>query len=90
MRCPLCSGPVHADAGAFECEVGHRVDSVTLIRDSDLKLAEALRVARQALDNEADVLRAAGGADVQRFADEAEEQAKRLSEFASRHAPRVN
>ena len=90
MRCPLCSGPVREVDGGFECEVGHRVGSDRMVRDADLRLAEALWMAVQALDNEADVLRAAGGDEGSRFADDAEQQARLLREFARQHAPRVN
>ncbi|HUR48311.1 MAG TPA: hypothetical protein VMY88_02115 [Acidimicrobiales bacterium] len=76
--------------GAYECQLGHRVTSERLTRSADLKLSEALWMAVQALDNEADVLRVVGGSDAAGFADAAEEQAKLLRDFARRHAPRVN
>ncbi len=89
MRCPLCGGPVHEDDGSYECEIGHRVDAAALLRSTERRLAEALWMAIQALDNEADVLRAVGGADAVGFADAAEKQARLLREFGRRHAPRV-
>lgn len=90
MRCPLCSGPVHESGGRFECEVGHRVDGDHLTTAADVGLAEALWMAVQALDNEADVLRAVGDEHGARYADDAERQARQLREFARDHAPRVN
>lgn len=90
MICPLCGGPVHAAGGEFECEVGHRVDAARLSASSELRLAEALWMAIQALDNEADVLRAVGGTEGARFAEDAERQAADLRAFARDHAPRVH
>jgi hypothetical protein len=90
MRCPLCSGPVHSEDRDFRCEIGHRVGAAELSRSTELELAEALWMAIQALDNEADVLRAIGGERGAQFADDAERQARMLREFAHQHAPRVN
>lgn len=88
MRCPLCSGPVHQDDGAFECEVGHGLDGEELVEASARQLAEALWMAMEALDNEAEVLRAVNGADAGRFADDAARQSQLLRDFARAHIRR--
>ena len=90
MLCPLCSGPVHQENGDFVCQVGHRVTAGHMADATELHLAEAMWMAIQALDNEADVLRALGGEKGASFANEAESQAHLLREFARTHAPSVN
>ena len=82
MRCPLCNGPVDEGRGQF----GDLVDAGQVRSGIDLRLSEALWMAVQALDNEADMLRVLGGADGERLADEAGAQARRLRDFAARHA----
>ena len=61
MHCPLCGGPVEAtDPDAFACAVGHVVASEALERHAELRLAEAMWMAIEALESEAEVLEATG------------------------------
>src|SRR4051794_35524219 len=89
MRCPLCCGPVHEAEGGFECQLGPRVDGDRLAGATDLALAEALWMGVQALDNEAEVLRALGDPGGDELADDAEGQKVLLRMFARRHAQRI-
>jgi hypothetical protein len=83
----LCGGPVHeADPGGYACEVGHRVGVEDLERHADHRLAEGLWMAIEALHNEAEVVRAVRSEGDGRLADDAEDQARTLPDFARRHA----
>ena len=90
MRCPLCSGPLRPDGDDFVCEVGHKVHPDSVAQDSERRLAEALWMAVQALNNEADLLRRLGDDRGGQVADEADGQARVLREFAHKHALRLN
>lgn len=87
MRCPLCGGPVHEEGpGRYACEIGHRVAADDLGQHADRRLAEALWMAIEALHNEAEVLRAIASGGDGHLADEADQQAQILRDFARRHA----
>lgn len=89
MRCPLCSGPVHEVESGFKCAVDHAFNHEEMVEQTNLRLSVALWMAVEALDNEANVLRAATGhAQAETWADEAAAQARTLRHFASQHAPR--
>ena len=90
IHCPLCSGPVHPEGELFVCEVGHKANRDSVARDAEKRLAGALWMAMEALDNESSVLRRLGGAEGQRFADEADSQSRVLREFARTNAIRLN
>lgn len=90
MHCPLCSGPVRPEGDGFLCEVGHKADRHAVAKHAEFRLAEALWMAVQALDNEAEVLRRLGGAEGRRFADEADGQLRVLRDFARTNAVRLN
>lgn len=90
MRCPLCSGPVHEADGRLECEVGHEVGGDEMRRSTDARLAGALWMAIEALDNEAQVLGLLARSSDHRFAEDAASQATLLRDFARRHAARVD
>jgi hypothetical protein len=74
----------------FECEVGHRVDGERMSEATELEMVQALWMAIQALDNEADVLRALGGEEGAAFADDAERQGRQLREFARQHSRKLS
>lgn len=86
MRCPLCSGPVHEADERLECEVG----GDEMRRSTDARLAGALWMAIEALDNEAQVLGLLARSSNHRFAEDAASQATLLRDFARRHAARVD
>jgi hypothetical protein len=75
---------------SLECAFGHRVDPDDLVKSTELQVSEALWMAIQALDNEADVLRAIGGEEGRPYADDAARQAKLLREFGRANASGVN
>ena len=90
LHCPLCDGPVHEEEpGRYACAIDHEVGREALERHADLRLAEALWMAIEALDSEAEVLRVVGDGQSAGLADDAEKQAAILREFARRHAGRV-
>jgi hypothetical protein len=73
------------------CAVGHELEPDEMVTATTVRLAAALWMAIEALDNEAAVLRIVRGADQARaeaWADEASTQAQLLRDFAQRHAPR--
>ncbi len=90
MRCPLCSGPVREADGRLACEVGHEVAEDDLRESTDARLAEALWMAIEALDSEAQVLGLLGRGSDNRFADDAASQAAMLPDFARRHAGHID
>ena len=90
IHCPLCSGPVHPEGDLFVCEVGHEADPNSVARNAERRIAEALWMAMEALDNESSVLRRLGGDEGRRFADEADGQSRVLRDFARTNAQRLN
>lgn len=67
----------------------HQVSDARMVEFTELELVEALWMAIQALDNEADVLRALGGDGAAAFADDAQRQTRQLREFARQHTMHV-
>ena len=90
IHCPLCSGPVHPEGDTFVCEVGHKADRNSVARHAEMRLAGALWMAMEALENESSVLRRLGGAEGERFADEADSQTRVLRKFARTNAIQLN
>jgi hypothetical protein len=91
MRCPLCNGPIHEEGDQLVCAVGHVFEDEEMVHGSNVRLAAALWMAIEALDNEATVLRIVKGSDqtqAEAWAEEATGQAQLLRDFAQRHAPR--
>jgi hypothetical protein len=92
VRCPLCNGPVHEEGDQLVCAVGHAFDRDDMAGASNLRLAAALWMAIEALDNEATVLKIVKGTDqlqAEAWSEEASNQAQMLREFAQKHAPRT-
>lgn len=87
VRCPLCGGPAREADGRFACEVGHEVDGDTMRDATDARLAEALWMAIEALDSEAEVQRLLGQ---EPFAAQAAEQAQLLRDFARLHGDHID
>ena len=91
MRCPLCSGPVLDEGPTQLRAIGHSVEFADTGRSMDARLAEALWMAIEALDSEAEVLRMVNASDdAPGMAAEAERQAQLLRDFAKRHASPVD
>jgi hypothetical protein len=91
VRCPLCNGPVHEEGDLLVCAVGHVFEDEQMAHETNVRLAAALWMAIEALDNEATVLKIIKGSDrsqAEAWAEEASNQAQLLREFAQRHAPR--
>ncbi len=93
MECPLCGGPLHAEADAvFVCERGHAMDPDQLHVAAGSRATAALWMAIAALESEASALRmlasmsSADGRTAQQ-ARRAEEDARLLREMASAHVP---
>jgi hypothetical protein len=86
MLCPLCGGPVHLEDDELACELGHKISPEEQLRAADHRLAEALWMAVNALDNEAQSFRLLASGDESGFADDAARQADLLRDFARRHA----
>jgi hypothetical protein len=93
MTCPLCGGPLHAEADAvFACERGHVLNAGQLHVAGQSRATAALWMAIEALESEAAALRvlaSLGSADggTSRLADRAEEDARLLRKITTGHVP---
>ena len=92
MQCPLCAGPLHIrDLDRFACERGHEVGANDLRVTTQARVTVAFWMAIEALQTEAEALRAlaaAGHPDgTVELADQADKDAMLLREVASAHLP---
>src|SRR5829696_4033225 len=93
MQCPLCGGPLHLDdAGEFLCERGHGMSPAEMRVAAASRVTQALWMAIEALDAEAQGLRTlatlgrGGDGDVD-LAARAERDASVLRKLAGAHVP---
>jgi hypothetical protein len=94
MQCPLCGGPLHIDdAGEFVCERGHGMSPEAMRVAATSRVTQALWMAIEALDSEAQGLRALAGVGLDgadgdvALAAQAESDANVLRKLAGSHVP---
>jgi hypothetical protein len=88
VQCPMCGGPLHLrEPGRFVCEREHEMSSDELQRAAEHRVSYAFWMAIEALESEADALRAIALHSEQspELADQAEKDARVLRELAVAH-----
>ena len=87
LHCPLCNGPLRQEGDMFACVIDHKSTSAEVVRHTELRLAEALWMAVEALDSEAMMLRLLSDSpDAVQLAADAEAQRELLRQFGRRRA----